>query len=62
MKSYSFDEVKRMQKILKILDENVKITEELDNNLSLLDELIGLLASLDQAKNFCKIGGVVFIY
>lgn len=27
----------------------------------MLNEIIGLIAGLDNAKNFCKIGGVYFI-
>ena len=56
--SFTFDEVKRMQEILTIFKKDITDKEKVDQNLDLLEELIELLASIDNAKNFCKIGGV----
>lgn len=30
--------------------------------MDLLEELIDLLTGIDNAKNFCKIGGIYFIF
>lgn len=58
IKSFTFDEVKRMQDITKKLKNEITDKTKITQNIDLLEELLELLASLDNAKNFCKIGGV----
>ena len=50
-----------MKEILSNLEDSIHDNDKHEDNVEQLNELIGLLAGLDNAKNFCKIGGVYFI-
>ena len=51
-----------MQEILKELELSADDPESIDRLIHLLDELLGLLTGIDNAKNFCKIGGMYYIF
>lgn len=61
MRSYTFDEIKRIKEILLIFEDTITQDEFKEKNLELFEELQTLLTGIDNAKNFAKIGGLFFL-
>ena len=62
IKVSSFSQVRRMREILQHLERTILDSSSFQQNLQNLDELVSLLSGLDNAKNFCKIGGIYFLF
>ncbi len=61
-KSLTIDEVSEMRNIVLKLEKIIIDHQQTEQCLELFDQLMELICGLDNAKNFCKIGGVFAMF